>query len=126
MIPAAGGPAQVLCSETGLGYGGTWNRDGVILFGIENGRLRRVDANKGGQCTAVGKDDPNNHARLPVFLPDGNHFFYVRQAIDQASQGVYLATLEEPIGRKVLSDRFQRRLYAASERGRACAPSVSA
>jgi len=104
VMPAAGGPAQVLCGETGLGYGGTWNREGVILFGIENGSLRRVDANKGGQCTAVGKDDPNDRARLPVFLPDGNHFFYVRQAIDQASQGIYLATLADPFGRKVLSD----------------------
>ena len=105
VIPAAGGPAQVLCSETGLGSGGTWNRDGVILFGIENGRLRRVDAKKGGQCTPVGKDDPNDRASFPEFLPDGDHFLYVRQAIDQASQGVYLATLADPIGRKVLSDR---------------------
>ncbi len=105
MIPAAGGPAQVLCSETGLGSGGTWNRDGVILFGIENGHLHRVDANKGGQCTSVGKDDPNDRARFPVFLPDGNHFFYVRQAVDETSQGLYLATLADPIGRKVLSDR---------------------
>jgi len=104
VIPAAGGPAQILCSETGLGTGGTWNREGVILFGIEEGHLRRVDANKGGQCTAVGKDDPYDRARFPVFLPDGNHFFYVRQAIDQASQGIYLATLADPIGRKVLSD----------------------
>jgi Tol biopolymer transport system component/predicted Ser/Thr protein kinase len=105
VIPAAGGPAQVLCSETGLGYGGTWNRDGIILFGIESGRLRRVDASKGGQCTAVGKEDPNEGASLPVFLPDGHHFFYVRQAVDQASQGIFLATLDEPVGRKVLSDR---------------------
>ena len=59
---------------------------------------------KAGQCTAVGKDDPNDRAGFPVFLPDGNHFFYVRQAIDQASQGIYLATLAEPVGRKVLSD----------------------
>ena len=105
VIPAAGGPAQVLCSETGLGRGGTWNRDGTILFASENGQLRRVDAAKAGQCIAVGKDDPNDRAGFPVFLPDGNHFFYVRQAINQTSQGVYLATLAEPIGRRVLSDR---------------------
>ena len=105
MIPAAGGPAQVLCSETGLGRGGTWNRDGTILFASENDQLRRVDATKAGQCTAVGKADPNDRAGFPVFLPDGNHFFYVRQAVDQASQGIYLATLDEPVGHKVLADR---------------------
>jgi Tol biopolymer transport system component/predicted Ser/Thr protein kinase len=105
VMPAAGGPAQVLCSETGLGAGGTWNRDGVILFVSDNRRFRRVDVNKAGQCTAVGKDDPNINASFPVFLPDGNHFFYVRQTPgDQTSQGVYLATLDEPVGRKILSD----------------------
>jgi Tol biopolymer transport system component len=79
-----------------------------------------VDANKGGQCTAVGKDDPYDRARFPVFLPDGNHFFYVRQAIDQASQGIYLATLADPIGRKVLSD-YSSVVYSppASAGGRA-------
>src|SRR5579872_4427823 len=105
VIPAAGGPAQVLCGETGIGSGGTWNRAGVILFGIESGLLRRAEANHGGQCSAVGKDDPNVRESFPVFLPDGNHFFYVRQGIDQASQGVYLATLDQPVGRKVLADR---------------------
>jgi Tol biopolymer transport system component len=64
-----------------------------------------VDVTKAGQCTAVVKDDPNDRAGFPVFLPDGNHFFYVRQAIDQASEGIYLATLGEPVGRKVLADR---------------------
>ena len=120
VIPAAGGPAQILCSETGLGTGGTWNREGVILFGLENGHLRRVDANKRGQCTAVGKDDPYDRARFPVFLPDGNHFFYVRQAIDPASQGIYLATLADPIGRKILSD-YSSVVYSppASAGGRA-------
>jgi len=105
VIPAAGGPAQVLCGETGLGYGGTWNRDGVILYGNENARLARADVNIPKQCTAVGKDDPKVRAVLPVFMPDGRHFFYVRQTLgDQASWGVYLATLDEPVGRKVLSD----------------------
>ena len=104
VIPAAGGPAQVLCGETGLGSGGTWNRDGVILFGSENGHLRRVDANKGGQCMVVGKDDPNNRASKPTFMPDGSHFFYVKTVGDQAIQGVYLATLGEPTGRRILSD----------------------
>src|SRR6185503_14827652 len=31
-IPITGGPAQTLCGARG-GQGGTWNRDGVIVFG---------------------------------------------------------------------------------------------
>ena len=103
VIPATGGPAQVLCRETGIGYGGTWNRNGVILFATENGPLRRVSA-KGGECSALGKLDPNDIAGLPVFLPDGVHFFYLRQSADAASSGVYLANLDEPGGQKVLAD----------------------
>lgn len=104
VISAAGGPAQILCGETGLGSGGAWNRDGVILFGSENGWLRRADANKGGQCMVVGKGDPDSRASKPTFMPDGNHFFYVKTVGDQAIQGVYLATLGEPTGRRILSD----------------------
>ena len=103
-IPAAGGPAQVLCGGTGAGLGGAWSRDGVILFGSEDGTLRRVDA-KGGACTTLGTGDPDVFASAPTFLPDGIHFFYVGgKKTDPASAGVYLARLDEPIGRRVLAD----------------------
>jgi serine/threonine protein kinase/Tol biopolymer transport system component len=100
VTPAAGGPARELCEAPGAG-GGTWNRNGVILFSSGNG-FRRVNAN-GGQCNGVGKEDAA--IGFPTFMPDGNHFFYVRQPLtDDESAGVYLASLDEPIGRKVLSD----------------------
>ena len=104
VMPAAGGPAQILCGETGLGAGGTWNRSGVILFASDTGQLARVDA-KGGACTPVTKADDETRASSPVFHPDGDHFFYFGVKLtDAASGGGYLATLEEPVGRKVLSD----------------------
>ena len=104
IIPASGGPPRVLCGETGLGRGGTWSRDGLILFASENGVLRRVDA-KEGECLRVGKDDPDRRAAFPVFLPDGEHFFYVGETRgDQSSRGVYIATLEDFPGHKVLAD----------------------
>ena len=102
VISAAGGPAQVLCSETGLGYGGTWNHDDVILFATDRGRLRRVNA-KGGECHPVGNDDLKYRARLPVFLPDGRHFFYIGLPGD-SSAGVYLGTLDDFPGRRLLPD----------------------
>jgi Tol biopolymer transport system component len=104
VIPASGGPAQVLCGGTGVAAG-TWNRNGVILFSTDNGSLRRVDAH--GECTAVGKPvgpDNDNRSSNPVFLPDGNHFLYTRRSPEQSSSGVYLASLDEPIGHRVLAD----------------------
>jgi len=90
----------VLCQNTGLAFGGTWSRNGVILFSAGVSRaLRRVDATGGGECTVVGKDRP---ASFPVFLPDGNHFLY---AVGTSSvPGVYLATFDDPVGVKVLPD----------------------
>jgi hypothetical protein len=101
-MAAAGGPARVLCPETGLGTGGTWSSQGVILFGSERGPLRRVDA-AGGPCTVVGKDDPANFPRSPVFLPDGNHFLYLPSPTQDG--GVYVAALDDPEPRRVLADR---------------------
>ena len=108
VIPASGGPARVLCEDTGAGRGGTWSRNGVILFASDNSQLRRVDAG-GGDCAAVGTPEPRR-ASMPVFMPDSDHFFYVSGG-DNASRGVYLATLKEPIGRKVLAD-FSSVAYA--------------
>jgi hypothetical protein len=46
-IEASGGPAQTLC-ETPQGYGGTWNREGVILFSRGGpGGLFRIPASGG-------------------------------------------------------------------------------
>ena len=107
-MPAAGGPARVLCSETGLGAGGTWSASGVILFGSDRGRLSRVEA-AGGTCVVVWNDAPTRSARFPVFLPDGQHFLYLSETPgDAASTGVYLASLADAPGlnpRKILADR---------------------
>jgi hypothetical protein len=102
-VPAAGGPAQTLCGETGLGYGGAWNRDGVILFGSETGPLRRVNA-AGGNCTPVTKADSGERPTVPEFLPDGKHFLYTRAVSDESLRGGYVAALDNPSESKLLSD----------------------
>jgi len=99
VIPASGGPAQVLCAGTGVAAG-TWNRNGVILFSTDNGSLRRVDA-RGGECTAVGKPvgpDNDNRSFQPVFLPDGNHFLYRRRSLEQSSSAVVQTRVGGEVG----------------------------
>jgi hypothetical protein len=103
-IPAGGGPIRELCTDAGLGGGGTWNRDGVILWAGGPRYIRRVNAS-GGDCRPLGTRDPAFTAIFPTFHPDGNHFFYVGgKAQDSTSNGVYLATLDDPVGRRVLDD----------------------
>lgn len=75
----SGRSAQVLC-DAPHGRGGTWNRDGVILFSPEGfGGLYRVSSG-GGTPMEVTKVDSSRSEfshRWPVFLPDGRHFLYL-------------------------------------------------
>jgi Tol biopolymer transport system component len=62
------------------GRGGTWNKEGVIVFtpDVLTG-LRRVSAS-GGPATEITKLDssrPESSHRWPTFLPDGRHFLYL-------------------------------------------------
>ncbi len=70
-------------------------------------RKTRLDARqcRRGLVLASGKVDPSCVYNGPSFLSDGDHFFYFGgSGSGRASQGVYLATLEEPTGRKLLAD----------------------
>jgi predicted nucleotidyltransferase len=57
VIPAAGGPARVLCSETGLGDGGTWSPSGGLGAKQRNrrgeGRTSRPDSQYSDRMTTL-------------------------------------------------------------------------
>ena len=78
-VDLAGGHVVSVC-DAERGVGGTWNRDGTIVFGpTPTGALYRVSAS-GGQPVAVTKLDAAKHEtahRYPEFLPDGRHFLYM-------------------------------------------------
>ncbi len=103
-VPASGGPPQVLCEDAGVGLGGTWSRTGTILFATEAGSLRRVPG-EGGVCAPLSNTDSVATGRLPVFLPDGEHFFYVSTAAEASARGLFVASLTDPAGRRLLADR---------------------
>jgi len=80
-IDASGGPPQNLC-EARLGRGGTWNRDGVILFApTDLDPIHRVSANGGAPVpvTRLVADKEYSH-RFPSFLPDGKHYLFLAQS----------------------------------------------
>ena len=97
-IEASGGPPQTL-ADASLGRGGSWNREGVILF-VPNSRevVHRVSAS-GGETSPVTKLDAGasevSH-RWPVFLPDGRRFLYLAQNGLGAGEknGIYVASLD--------------------------------
>jgi serine/threonine protein kinase len=96
-IAIAGGDPERIC-EVKSARGGTWNRDGVILFApYSNGGIYRVSAN-GGEPVAVTHPDSahgENGNRFPDFLPDGKHFVFSSvPAGADGKFGLYVGSLD--------------------------------
>jgi Tol biopolymer transport system component len=95
-IDLFGGPPQPLC-DAPQGFGGTWNRDGVIVFAPNpNGPLLKVSAS-GGIAVTVTKLDQSRRElahRHPKFLPDGNHFVYYVVSEKPENSGLYLGSVD--------------------------------
>jgi len=70
---------QTIC-DAPSGRGGTWNKDGVIVFAPStNAGLYRVMAS-GGTPTHIGAPDKSrgeDSHRWPMFLPDGKHYLFL-------------------------------------------------
>jgi len=74
--------------------GGTWGKDGTILFAKGTvGPLLRLPSS-GGNPSPVGAvaAGQSNH-RFPIFLPDGRRFLYFALGTPE-TQGIYLGSLD--------------------------------
>jgi serine/threonine protein kinase len=95
-IDVSGGQPQVICDLSGNALGGSWNRDGVIIFGIAGRGLMRVSS-KGGSASLVTKVNPVRKELghyFPAFLPDGRHFLFFCYSGTPENRGVYLGSLD--------------------------------
>ena len=91
-VDALGGRPQLLCEVREDG-GGSWNRDGVILFGGPEG-LNRISA-QGGTPVLATKVNPKEEAhRWPYFLPDGRHFVFLADAQTTADHHIRIGSLD--------------------------------
>jgi eukaryotic-like serine/threonine-protein kinase len=99
-VEAAGGPPQTLC-DAPINRGGTWNRDGVIVFApVSDSELYRVSSS-GGRPTPLTRLDTSRGEtshRWPLFLPGGRRFLYLVASFartgEQERMGVYVRSLD--------------------------------
>ena len=97
-----GANAQVLCDSARL-IGGTWNKEGVILFAPDyRTTLMQVPA-QGGEPKPVNMmtegNDVERH-RFPYFLPDGRHFLFLRE-----QKGLWAGSLDSPEIKQIVAER---------------------
>ena len=112
-VDVMGGLPQTIC-ETYNGFnGGTWSRDGAILFSQAKvppfktmpATLYRVSA-AGGEVEPVLHADKSRQETAqvsPQFLPDGRHFVYFSISENPKKSAIYLGSLDSKETRLLLS-----------------------
>ena len=93
-ISAAGGAPDAICDSSD-GFGGTWNREGIIVFNPGWGSgLMRVSA-AGGKPSPVTRLDPGDFVhRHPDFLPDGEHFLFSVRSGESDANALMVGSLD--------------------------------
>jgi Tol biopolymer transport system component len=121
-VEASGGPPQTLCDVPNTGLGGSWNPDGVIIFGTSASGLSRVPQAGGATAPLTELDTTSGetfHGR-PWFLPDGRHFLYYAQSTTLGKSAIFLGSFDSK-SRTRLVAALQGGVYsppaAASEKG---------
>jgi eukaryotic-like serine/threonine-protein kinase len=115
-IDITGGPAVELC--VCAGSGGSWSRDGVILFAAAGG-LRRVPA-AGGMPEKVTEIDASRREtshESPQFLPGGKRFLYLIGSTDPNTRGVYVGSLDRSQQRNRLLATKSKAIYTPPHHG---------
>jgi serine/threonine protein kinase/Tol biopolymer transport system component len=108
-IDANGGPPQNLC-DVSVGRGGTWSKEGTIVFSPgATQSLLRVAA-EGGATEPASKFDlsrGDNSHRWPYFLPDGRHFlFWARSSHGMQEHQVFVGTLGSLDAKALIKSRL--------------------
>ncbi len=102
-VKLTGGPAVVL-GDAMQGRGGSWSRNGVILFAPSTGDgLYRIPP-QGGKAAPVTSLDLSTEEvshRWPWFLPDGRHFLYSGRSSDPSKSAIYVGDLESKERRRI-------------------------
>jgi serine/threonine protein kinase/Tol biopolymer transport system component len=98
-----GGGLQVL-ADAPVPRGGTWSRDGVIVFSpTVNTTLLRVSAGGGTPMPVTMLGPGQGTHRWPHFLPNGRQFLFLATLGQPDTRGIYLGSLDGGEPRRVLN-----------------------
>ena len=91
-VAASGAPPQEIGTIEGPFFGGTWSKDGTILFGSAAG-LGRISAEGGTSETITTVEKPESGHYWPHFLPDGQHYLYLAWSAEADKRAVFVGAL---------------------------------
>jgi Tol biopolymer transport system component len=98
-IGADGGSLKELASAP-VGAGGTWSRDGMILYTmVPDANVSRVSEDGGhSEFLPTNQKEPGGN-RFPQFLSDGRHYLYF--VAETGMRGVYVGALDRAERRRL-------------------------
>jgi Tol biopolymer transport system component/predicted Ser/Thr protein kinase len=106
-IAVAGGLAQII-SDAPSARGGTWSRDGIILFTpTPTSAIFRVSAS-GGPATPITTVEEKGFVaghRFAAFLPDGIHFLFLLASEKPEQAGLYVGSLQSNMRVRLAPDK---------------------
>jgi Tol biopolymer transport system component len=104
-IAAAGGLVRTLC-DARVVLGGSWSRDGIIVFAPGNrASLFSIPAGGGTPtpATTLDRSQGHNTHRWPQFLPDGRHFLYLARGPQPERSGIYIGSLDSSAATRIVT-----------------------
>ncbi len=106
-VDVRGASPDIICAADGARGGGTWNREGIILFTggpLGNDGLFSVPASGGqpSQVTEIDRSVNEFAHRAPWFLPDGRRFLFSTRRGIGGKNGVSIGNLDGTAPRRVL------------------------
>ena len=110
-IDVSGGPAQTLC-DAGVGSGGTWSANGVIVFSPDTASsLYRISSSGGLQERITTLDETRQEVshKHPQFLPDQKHFLFLAQSARAENSAIYIGALDSKEIKLVVNTRARAR-----------------
>jgi eukaryotic-like serine/threonine-protein kinase len=115
-VEASGGPPQVL-ADAPSPQGGSWSKDGIILFNPNQYQvLWRVPA-AGGAPVAVTRLAPGEDGNIwPCFLADGKHFVFLGDASTTSNHSIRLGSLDSTDSEKLVAGAVTNLAVAPPDR----------
>lgn len=112
-IDTQGGPPIPLADAT-VGEGGSWSKNGIIVFApIGPSALLRVSSD-GGNATAATALNASlgSYHRFPWFLPDGDHFLFAAQKGSSGGRMNLLVASLSSTAAKIIGEADSNAVYA--------------
>jgi eukaryotic-like serine/threonine-protein kinase len=117
-LDIAAGTVQTLC-DAPSGRGGSWNREGIILF-TPSGQLgdvvNRIPASGGTpkRISTLDASRSETSHRWPMFLPDGKHYLFMAFNVSKqaGTDAIYVGSLDSN-EKKLLTRATANPAYAA-------------